>query len=190
MLEPFHLIQGFFDWEPLYDAIAAELPRGGTFVEVGVWRGKSLAYLLCQLRAIRKPATVFGVDHFRGSVEEASLGEFAAVVDVEAECRRNLALTGYPVTVLALESLAAAALFDDQSCDAVFIDGSHDYESVSADLAAWRPKLKPGGRLAGHDFNQTGVARAVEEQLGFAGLEVGLAEPWEWGLAWSWRVPS
>ena len=37
----------------------------------------------------------------------------------------------------------------------------HDYDGVSEDLAAWGPKICPGGLLAGHDFDEGAVARAV-----------------------------
>ncbi len=39
------------------------------------------------------------------------------------------------------------------------------YTAARADLAAWAPKLRPGGLLAGHDYSARaqGVARAVHE---------------------------
>ena len=49
-------------------------------------------------------------------------------------------------------SLSAAATFDADSIDYVFLDAAHDYESVRADIAAWWPKIKPGGWFAGHDY--------------------------------------
>ena len=33
------------------------------------------------------------------------------------------------------------------------------------DLAAWAPKLKPGGVLCGHDIHLPGVKQAVDEKL-------------------------
>ena len=59
----------------------------------------------------------------------------------------------------------AAATYPDQSLDFVFLDADHDYESVKADIAAWLPKVKPGGILAGHDYmcGWPGVDRAVAE---------------------------
>ena len=51
----------------------------------------------------------------------------------------------------------------DGSLDFVFIDASHDYESVIKDLKAWAPKVKPGGMLCGHDAHWDGVKDALKE---------------------------
>ena len=65
-------------------------------------------------------------------------------------------------------SVDSAKLFADASLDVVYIDAAHDYESVKADILAWRPKLKPGGILSGHDYgpHALGVIQAVEELIG------------------------
>jgi len=57
-------------------------------------------------------------------------------------------------------------MFDDGSLFFVFIDGSHHYEDVAADLAAWEPKIRKGGLFAGHDHTESfpGVQRAVRER--------------------------
>jgi predicted O-methyltransferase YrrM len=73
-----------------------------------------------------------------------------------------------------MTSLEAAALIPDGSLDLVFIDAAHDYPSVRADIDAWRPKVRAGGVLSGHDYDNTekygnyfkGVDRAVLETFG------------------------
>ena len=49
--------------------------------------------------------------------------------------------------------------------DFVFIDADHSYEAVKADLAAWWPRVKPGGLFCGHDYGKReyGVTQAVDE---------------------------
>lgn len=64
---------------------------------------------------------------------------------------------------------AALARFEDESIDLVYIDSIHTYEAVRRQIEEWRPKVKVGGFLAGHDFDPAGwpgVVRAVEEKLG------------------------
>ncbi|HEU0215696.1 MAG TPA: class I SAM-dependent methyltransferase [Stellaceae bacterium] len=49
-------------------------------------------------------------------------------------------------------SVPAASLFDDGSLDAVFVDGSHMYPDVLADIDAYLPKMRRGGLIFGHDL--------------------------------------
>lgn len=56
----------------------------------------------------------------------------------------------------------------DGSVSFCLIDGAHDYKSVKDDIAAWLPKMKPGGWLCGDDIawgDDMPVFRAVEEML-------------------------
>lgn len=57
------------------------------------------------------------------------------------------------------------APFFKNNFDFVYIDGNHDYESVARDMKDWFPKLKSGGILCGHDYNETnpGTKKAVNE---------------------------
>jgi hypothetical protein len=64
-------------------------------------------------------------------------------------------------------SAAAAVNFADQSVDFVFIDADHVYDRVKEDILAWLPKVKPGGIIAGHDYNPPHeVKQAVDEIFG------------------------
>ncbi|CAK8990840.1 Hypothetical protein SCF082_LOCUS2406, partial [Durusdinium trenchii] len=50
-------------------------------------------------------------------------------------------------------SLNASLQVADESLDIVFLDARHDYEAVLDDVAAWKPKVREGGILSGHDFS-------------------------------------
>ena len=62
----------------------------------------------------------------------------------------DLESTVFPIKSLSVE---AAALFDDGSLDAVFVDGSHIYPDVLADIDAYLPKIRKGGIIFGHDLH-------------------------------------
>jgi hypothetical protein len=66
---------------------------------------------------------------------------------------------------LEADSAASAAGFNSESVTFAYIDAAHDYESVKRDIAAWMPKIKSGGILAGHDAQSPGVQKAVKELL-------------------------
>ena len=76
-------------------------------------------------------------------------------------------------------SVEAASGVPDASLDAVYLDGDHAYEAVAADLAAWWPKLVPGGLMAGDDYMLggwwgDGVVRAFDGFAERTGCEVAL----------------
>ncbi len=49
--------------------------------------------------------------------------------------------------------------------DMVFIDGSHDYESVKRDILIWKDLMVPGGLLCGHDAQMPEIQQALNETL-------------------------
>lgn len=77
----------------------------------------------------------------------------------------DLSHADVPGARLEMPSLEAAKLVPDDFFDFVFLDADHSYAAVKADIAAWRPKVEPGGWLCGHDYGkvQYGVTEAVDE---------------------------
>lgn len=180
----YETVPGYFDFPQVYRDAVEWLPDGGTFVEVGSWQGQSLAFFLVEAFNSRKRIRVFGCDHFRGSVNDGPLIQEAELKSIVAHCAHNLRRASYPFALIHAESTVGATYFADASIDYCFIDASHDKPSVIADLTAWLPKVKPGGIIAGHDYNQVPVAEAVRHVLPQASVEHIGATTWKWGSCW------
>ena len=65
------------------------------------------------------------------------------------------------------DSISASKCFEDEFFDIVYIDGSHEYEHVKADIEAWLPKVRKGGYICGDDYSPgwQGVVKAVDEHF-------------------------
>ena len=72
-------------------------------------------------------------------------------------------------------SLDAARSVARASLDFVYLDGRHDYDGVLEDLRAWAPRVCPGGVIAGHDYQEMQVARALQTFFSTSPW------PWPWG---------
>lgn len=92
----------------------------------------------------------------------------------KAQAQAHVQLESYGgVEHLRKRSTDAAELITE-SLDYVYIDGNHEYEFVKQDIAIYYDLLKPGGIIAGHDFNgyYPGVIRAVVEFAQETGIEM------------------
>jgi predicted O-methyltransferase YrrM len=168
-------IDGFFsEDEGRWYARFARALRGGTFVEIGSWKGRSTSFVgpVCNANGTR----LVCVDHFRGSSDglAARYAATLAVCDVEAIFRANMQALGIEVELLAEPSADAARRFTPGTVDRVFLDGSHDGPSVAEDLLLWTARLRQGGILAGHDYDpkHPELTAAVDAFAGERGLEV------------------
>jgi predicted O-methyltransferase YrrM len=58
--------------------------------------------------------------------------------------------------------------FRDDYYDLVYIDGAHDYMSVKKDIEHYLPKIKKGGYISGHDFDNVypDTIKAVIKTIG------------------------
>ena len=165
-------IQGWFTYPELYTEAVSVFPAGSKFVEVGTWLGTSAAYMAVEIVNSQKDIQFYCVDLWTGSAEHspAAAEEFANYIAVHTpdnkfynEFIKNIEPVKQYILPIRKPTCKAAEDFEDNSVDFIFIDGSHDYESVKLDINAWYPKLKPTGIFAGHDINFAGVKQAVDE---------------------------
>lgn len=157
-----HKIGGFCNFRNFYRDIVEWIPDGGVFVEVGVYWGQSFSYAV---------------------VEGINSGKKIDFVAVDAWPSTWISPEGWPMIdkfyhemqpvegyyrAIQSGSADAARHFADGSVDFVFLDADHVYPRIYEDIQAWLPKVKPGGIIAGHDYNHPhdGVIQAVNEILG------------------------
>lgn len=132
------------------------LPNNIRAAEVGSFKGYGAISLAVTAREQKKSIEIIAVDRYDGWK--------GSHIDVIQSNIHELKLE-HDILPLKSDSADAAKLFADHSFDYVFIDADHSYMSARADILAWRPKVKSGGILAGHDYatTQQGVVKAVDQ---------------------------
>jgi hypothetical protein len=176
----YQTVPGHFNYENVYrDMIAfASQHTEEKFVEIGVWKGKSVSYAGVEIFNSGKKIKLDAVDTWEGSPGEPILMKDESLVKgtLYNEFIVNTVPVRNIVTPIKMSSVEAAKLYTDNSLFFVFIDGSHLYEAVREDILAWLPKVKSGGFIGGHDIDQTeefnGVRKAVDELIGPQNIKV------------------
>lgn len=174
-----------------WDEIARRMPldRAILGAEVGVWQGKMSEQLLRLLPNLRlylvdrwcaPPAG----DSYIGSGSKISTRPQEDHEDAYRRTRRAIAPWEDRTTVMIMTTLEAAERLAERGkrFDFVFIDADHSYAGVRADIIAWRPLVRAGGWLCGHDYStepakQGEVKRAVDEQFPW-GVTTGVNDTW------------
>lgn len=154
--------ENWFTYPKLYAEMVAKFDAG-QFVEVGVWKGMSAAYMAVEIINSGKPIVLHCVDswEYLKSQSEIPANKFNNLYETFL---RNIDPVKSVINPIKAISWEAAEQFQDNSLEFVFIDAAHDYQSVKKDIAAWYPKVKSGGVLAGHDYSWGDqVKRAVDE---------------------------
>ena len=166
-------LPNMFHFQDVYDEAVQNAADGARFVEIGCWLGDSSTHMAKAIKESGKDIEFFCVDTWRGS---EGIGWMQPILDAHdgnlyPAWNKRMVDDGVRdfATSIQKPSVDAAAAFDDESLDFVFIDGDHRYDEVLADIDAWLPKLKTGGMLAGDDYDENshpGVWRAVRDKFG------------------------
>lgn len=150
--------------------------------EIGIYKGKMSATLLKDQRI-----TLYMVDSWLcvpGYEDQGFTEEAQAKNRIDAIQRTDFAKDRR--IILHMDSEVAAMTVPDESLDFVFIDADHSYDGVKKDIKSWMPKLKRGGLISGHDYDNPSekkgkeVKRAVDDCVLDNGwkLCVGLESTW------------
>lgn len=149
-------------YEDLLNQLSTTKPS--QWVEIGVYHGASLGWLGVETVNRNLPITLHAVDDF-SQVDRAVFKH--NIADVAARLGARLQLHEG-------DSSTQAKDFKPNSVDVIWVDADHSYEGVKKDIAAFWPKLKPGGWMGGDDHmpEYAGVEQAVNEFFGPLGIEV------------------
>jgi hypothetical protein len=125
----------------------------GVAAEVGVARGKFSEHILTHWRGERLISIDPWLEMAPGEYVDACNQGQEDMEDSYQMTRDRLAPFGTRSQIWRETGQEAASRIDRQSLDFVYIDARHDYDSVVEDLQQWFPLLRPGGIIAGHDYN-------------------------------------
>jgi hypothetical protein len=149
--------EGLALWDAA-DEVGRRLPDSA-MVEIGSYCGKSTIYL--GGAAQRWGATLFAIDHHRGSEENQPGWEWHEPDLVDHAIGKIDTLPVFRRTVhdAGLESSVVAVVGDSPTVakhwttplSLVFIDGGHGTEPAHRDYELWTPLVAPGGVLLIHD---------------------------------------
>lgn len=129
--------------------------------EIGIWKG-GLSRILWSMSSTEYLLLVDPFDAGSTGMTERKTQE-----QLDAIYESLLQVKPGNTEIVRVPSVEAARHVPDASLDFVFIDALHTYEAVTEDIAAWRPKIRAGGMIAGDDFTARfpGVIQAVRENL-------------------------
>lgn len=153
-----------------------------TVIEIGSYLGASTRFIA---KLLPDEGRVYAIDHWLGNSEwkdipsfkESQLylyQKFISNVIHEDLCEK--------IIPMRMTSVAASRVLKVIP-DLIFIDGSHDYESVYQDICVWYPLISQNGILCGDDFNwgdSKPVKRAVIRYAEEHDLQVKIFEDWIW----------
>jgi predicted O-methyltransferase YrrM len=138
-----------------------------TVIEVGCWLGLSTRHMASLLPT---GGVVYAVDHWRGSAENQP-GQHAWTPKLPflyEQFLSNVIHAGLTDKIIPvrMESLEASRYLAHLRPDFIYIDASHDYDAVYADIAAWYPFVQGRGLICGDDYldgEGLPIKRAVDQ---------------------------
>lgn len=128
-------------------------------VELGVWFGNNMCYLLDNCPNIY---TLIGIDPYKPYQDWNRYIGDDLINQAKSTAFNNL--NNFPKEKWSLhvaESEIVSNYFGYKSLDFIFIDGDHSYEMCYKDLNLWYDKIRSGGLFSGHDFSLPGVNKAL-----------------------------
>ncbi len=135
-----------------------------TIVELGAYVGDSTEIFS---KFFKK---VISIDTWTDWIDEKTGKNYFKYPMVEIEKQYDERIQSLDnVVKIKADSHETSDRYEDQSLDMVYIDADHSYEAVKKDILMWYLKVKIGGIISGHDFDDkkfSGCTKAIKELLG------------------------
>ena len=167
-------IEGWFDFQTVYDRAVETAKDGDVLVEIGSWKGMSACYMAELIKESDKKLRFYCIDTWCGMVQGEqdankqgdALPEFTTNLEAQGLSVRNVYESHHSdITAMVSDSTEAAGFFHNKSLHFVFVDDDHGWKKVESNIIAWYPKVKDGGVLAGHDYPVPALGKTVRRML-------------------------
>lgn len=171
-------IAGWNSYSPFFCEII-EKQRPQTIIEVGTWLGASAIHMAGICKSLGLSTKIYCVDTWLGAeefwtrmagTEERDLKLKNGYPSVYFDFLGNVVEHGFQDVIVPVPntSFIGSVILQHYGIkgDLIYIDGSHLYEDVKADIVAYRPLLTNGGTMFGDEIGWESVSRAVSEVAG------------------------
>jgi len=119
-----------------------------TGAEIGIERGL-YSEQLCNANPDLKLYCIDAWTAYKGYREHVSQDKLDGFLE---ETKKRL--SPYGCNVIKAFSMDAVKAFEDESLDFVYIDGNHEFQQTTNDIAEWSKKVRKGGIISGHDYSR------------------------------------
>jgi len=133
-------------------------------IEIGSYAGESTILLHDNF----KNSKIFAVDIWENDYDDRDwISNSSNMIFVENSFEL-LTKDINEIIKIKLSSKHFSTLVADNSIDFIYIDGDHSYEGVNSDILNWKSKVKKGGFIGGHDyndFNKDTIKKSISENF-------------------------
>jgi predicted O-methyltransferase YrrM len=135
------------------------LPCNINMIEIGSYSGESTELFL----ESGKIKTLVVIDYFKDNNQDVLF----PMEEVYNSFKTRI-LDNYDISLFKMPSDITLPLLQNEYFDFIYIDGSHDFESVLADIKMSLPLLKEHAIIGGHDYCDSwpGIQQATDMLLG------------------------
>ena len=164
------------EWADSYISTEKLMKKFGVKVaaEVGVARGHHSAHSLESVPDLK----LYSVDPWGLYLEEHNAMYNYHTLKDDEKIFQNVVeiLKPFGERSKIIRSTSERAIYEiKEPLDMVFIDAEHTYESVKKDIGLWWNKVKVGGIISGHDYDNPahpGVTKAVDKFFSDKGIKI------------------